>query len=129
MAGRKPKTGRLADAHARRIARDWVDLYREAQSQPDGRLCLNPDAPSCEQTWLDGNDPEDLLGVLEQFACAGTFEQVGEAYDSIRLLPVRMRFKSLCAEGYPRFEAIRQLAEAEHVDERTIERWLVNDTS
>ncbi len=127
MPGRKPKTGRLADAHARRIARDWVDLYREAQAQPEGRLCLNPDAPLCEQTWLDGNDPEHLLRMLEQFATAGTFELVGEAYASIRLLSVKFRFKTLCDEGYPRAEAIRQLAEAQHVDERTIERWLVND--
>jgi hypothetical protein len=124
VASRKPKTGRLADDNARRIARDWVDLYREAQAQPDGRLCLNPDDAPCEQTWLDGNDPAHLLGMLEDFATLGTFEQVGEAYQSIRRLLLRRRFNTLRGEGYPYLDAILQLAEEQHVAERTIERWL-----
>jgi hypothetical protein len=62
--------------------------------------------------------------MLEQFATEGTFEQVGEAYASIRLLSVRMRFKTLRGEGYPRYEAILQLAAEEHVAESTMERWL-----
>lgn len=72
---RKPKTGRRAQRDSLDVqeARTWAASYREAQSAPGGRLCLNPKDRPEEQTWLDGNDPEPLIRMLEHFAKYGTF--------------------------------------------------------
>jgi hypothetical protein len=127
MAGRKPKTGRRAGENDRQIARKWAELYRKAQDQPGGRLCLNPEDDPSEQTWLDGHDPKDLLWLLESFAAHGTFDLVGKTFESIRMLPLRMRFKKLREEGATYEAAISDLAAETHVSTRTMERWLQND--
>ena len=59
-------------------ARTWAASYREAQSAPGGRLCLNPKDQPEEQAWLNGNDPEPLIRMLEHFAKYGTFVQQDE---------------------------------------------------
>ena len=76
MAGTlKTKTGRRAPEGGvdRTMAREWVDLYRQAQQAPGGRLCLNPDDDPDFQTWIDATDPDPLLTMLEDFAEHGTF--------------------------------------------------------
>jgi hypothetical protein len=125
---RQPKTGRRANEDEREHARVWVDIYRQAQDQPGGTLCLNPDAPSEEQTWIDGNDPEHLLRMLKAFAEHGTFEFVGELADSVRLLPLRMEYKKAIISGTTRAQAIVELAEKYHRSTRAIERY-VSDKS
>ena len=129
MTSRKPKTGRRSGDGDKEIAAKWVALYRQAQQQPNGLLCLNPDDDGEEQTWLDGNCPDQLIHMLEHFAEHGTFEHVGGVYDSIRKLPLRMKFKNRRKSGESYEEVIADMAEKEHVSTRTMERWLRTDKS
>lgn len=128
MTSRKPKSGRRAKGD-KDIAAKWAGIYRQAQQQPDGLLCLNPLDDMEDQTWLDGNSPELLIRMLEDFAEHGTFEQVGDLYDSIRLLPLRMEFRKRRQAGESYQKAIADMAEKEHVSDRTMERWLRTDKS
>jgi hypothetical protein len=121
---RKRKTGRRANANDREIAKKWVDLYRKAQQLSDGRICLNPEDAPEDQAWLDGNDPELLLRMLEQFAEHGTFELVGGLFEGIRTLALREEYKALRATGRNYKEAMAVLADEHHADPRTIERKL-----
>jgi len=67
----KAKSGRTANFIAREMAADLVEMYRLAQSKPNGRYCLNPDDEYEFQTFIDGNDPELLLSALEDFPKLG----------------------------------------------------------
>ena len=129
MARKKNKTGRRANSKERKIAREWVELYRQASKEPNGLLCLNPNDEPELRDWLDAKDPTHLLDMLENFSKNGTFQQVGPLYESINLLPIRMQFKRLRSEGKTYQESIAILAEEERVDSRTIERWLSTDKS
>ena len=129
MTSRKPKSGRRSGNSDKEIASEWVGLYRQAQQQPNGLLCLNPSDGREEQTWLDGNCPEHLIRMLEDFAKHGTFEYVGELHDSIRTLPLRMEFKNRRKGGDTYENVIADMAEKEHVSTRTLERWLRTDKS
>lgn len=127
MAGRlKAKTGRRAkvDMPDRETAREWVDLYRRAQSASDGQVCLNLDAEREEQVWVDGNDPEHLLRLLENFAAHGTFEPVGKLIDSIRLLPLRQDYLEARRSGKTHQKAVEKLGDVYHLSPRTIERYV-----
>ncbi len=127
MARLKPKTGRRASLSERQEAQFWVDLYREAQAQPEGRLCLNPEDEPEIQTWIDGNDPKHLLHLLDEFAKNGTFRMVGETYEAIALLLPRMKFKRLRAAGSSYENAVTTLSNEYNVSPRTMERWLRTD--
>lgn len=122
MAIRKPKTGRRAGENDRQIAKELVDEYRKAQAQPGGKLCLNPQDDPDEQTWLDGNDPEHLLRILEGFSEHGTFEQVGPTMDSIRLLPLRMEYSRRRDAGERVSAILNDLADRYCKDPKTIDR-------
>lgn len=124
LARLKPKTGRRAGLSERQKAQFWVDLYREAQAQPEGRLCVNPEDEPEIQAWVDGNDPKYLLSVLDDFARNGTFELVGDTYDAIARLPMRMRFRKLRAAGSTYDAAVFTLSEEYNVSTRTMESWL-----
>lgn len=69
----KPNKGRTANAAERAHARKWVELYRLAEQAPDGRYCVNPDAPYSEQDFIYADDPELLLLLLQCFAETGKF--------------------------------------------------------
>lgn len=125
MAGRlKIKTGRRApvDGVDRTTAREWVDLYRQAEQVPGGRLCLNPEDHPDEQTWIDATDPGPLLSMLEHFAQHGTFEHVGELFDSIRLLPMRMAYREARQARETHESTVQKLADEYGLTTRTIER-------
>ncbi len=124
---RQPKTGRRANENERKHAREWVSFYRMAQAEPGGRLCLNPEDPPDEQTWIDGNDPEYLLRMLEDFSEHGTFEPVGVLATSIQLLPLRMEYKRARASGKTHEKAVQALADCYNLSTRTIERKLRTD--
>jgi hypothetical protein len=127
MAGKlKVKSGRRAavDGPDRKTALEWVDLYRRAQSAPGGQLCLNSDDELEDQVWIDGNDPEHLLRLLENFAMHGIFEQVGELTDSIRLLLLRHAYRESRRSGKTHTKTVEELAEIYHLSERTIERYV-----
>lgn len=125
----KTKTGRRAPHGGidRTMAREWVDLYRKAQQAPGGSLCLNPDDEPEIQTWINGNDPEHLLSLLENFADHGTFELVGELFDSIRLLPMRDAYRKARGSGQTHESTVTKLAVEYSLDRRTIERKVRND--
>ena len=123
----KPKTGRRANQDECDIARDWVELYRTAQSQPGGSLCLNPADEPDEQTWIDGNDPDHLLSMLERFAKHGTFKHVGKESISIHWFLMRLEFKKMRANRVSYANAVALLAEKHSCSERTIERRLRTD--
>lgn len=125
----KVKTGRRAPIGGldRTLASEWVDLYRRAQQAPGGRLCLNPDDEPENHTWIDGNDPELLLSLLKSFAEHGTFEQVGELFDSIRLLPMRDAYRKARSAGQTHESTVKKLADEYCLDPRTIERKVRTD--
>ena len=127
MTRKKVKTGRRASEFERHTAQVWVDLYRKAQAQPGGRFCVNPEDEPETQTWIDGNDPEHLLLMLDDFAKHGTFNLSGETYEAIALLPTRMKFKKLRAAGSSYEDAVATLSIECNVSTRTMERWLRTD--
>jgi hypothetical protein len=129
MTSRKPKTGRRANNSDREIAKEWAELYRQAQQQPNGLLCLNPSDNKEEQTWLDGNCPNHLIHMLERFAEHGTFAQVGGLFNSIRHLPLRMEFKKRREGGESYEKAIADMADKYSVSTRTMERRVRTDKS
>ncbi len=125
----KPKIIRRANPIDREKARDFVALFRKAQKEPDGRICLNPDDEPEIQTWLDVRNPEPLLLMLEDFAEHGTFQAVGPLYESIRLLPLRHAYRSAREGGQSHQDAVATLAEIYHLSTRTIERMVRTDKS
>ena len=108
------------------MAREWVNLYRQAKQAPGGRLCLNPDDEPEIQTWIDATDPGPLLAMMENFAEHGTFEQVGKMFDSIRLFGLRHEFKEM-RKNMTYEEASFELAEKYGVDPRTIQNWVATE--
>jgi hypothetical protein len=130
VAGRlKAKTGRRANDDERQAARKWVELYRQAQQAPSNRLCLNPDDEPDIQTWIDATDPDPLLSILENFAEHGTFEQVGELFNSIRLLPMRHAYREGRRAGETHESMVQKLADEYGLSSRTIERKVSADKS
>lgn len=117
---RAQKVRRRAHADDRDRARELVELYRRAQRAPDGRLCLNPDDDSNDQHWIDGTDPTILLQALERFATSGTFALEMD----FTPLVVRAQYRELLSTGLTSTQAQERLAEQQHVDPRTVQRWL-----
>jgi hypothetical protein len=116
----KSKTGRRASADARAIAGKWVEKYREAQSAPDGRVCLNPDDEHEIQTFIDVHDASILIYLLDSFSKHGTFARVDD-YGVERML-LRSEFNVLRADGCTYEEAVAILADRHNCDPRTISR-------
>jgi hypothetical protein len=112
------KSGRTANFIAREMAADLVEMYRLAQSQPNGRYCLNPEDEYEFQTFIDGNDPELLLSSLENFAKNGTFV----AKIDVEPMQIFDAFRKLRATGMTFENAIRELAKKLHKSESTIAR-------
>ena len=104
------------------MARQWVDLYRQAEQSPGGRYCLNPDDEPEIQAWIDATDPIPLLALLENFSEHGTFEHVGELFDSIRLLILRHEFREERRAGETYESTVKKLADKYKLEARTIER-------
>lgn len=130
MAGRlRAKSGRRAQENGidRTTAREWVDLYRQAEKVPGGRLCLNPDDEPENQTWIDATDPGPLLSMLENFAEHGTFEQVGKMFDSIRLLPMRHTYREARRAGGTYESTVQKLADEYGLSTRQIARKVGTD--
>lgn len=121
---RPPKTGRLPNPDELQIAKDWVFLYREAKKSPGGRICLNPDAESKNQQWLDGNDSEPLLQLLERFATYGTFKDISEETAAHERFMLFASYLFALQSGQSRSSIIVQLAEKLNLDQRTVERQL-----
>jgi hypothetical protein len=90
-------------------------------------LCVNPEDEPESQTWLDGNDPGPLLSVLTNFAEHGTFAQVGDIYDSIRLLPLRHAYRLGRQAGKTHESVVQDLAIVFRLSTRTIERKVRTD--
>lgn len=109
------------------MARKWVDVYRQAQQAPGGRFCLNPDDEPEIQTWIDATDPGPLLSMLEHFAEHGTFEQTGELFDSIRLLPMRHEYREARQAGETYESTVEKLAEKYRLSPRQIARKVSTD--
>jgi hypothetical protein len=112
------KSGRKANFIARDMAADLVEIYRLAQSQPNGRYCLNPEDEHEFQTFVDGNDPELLLAALENFSKNGTF------VSKIDVEPMLIfdAFRKLRATGMSFENSIRELSQKLHKSESTIAR-------
>jgi hypothetical protein len=75
MLFKTPKKGRAASQEAREQAITTVEMYREAQAEPDG--CLYADylenGKLIKLVYLDSTDVEPLLKMLEHFALTGYF--------------------------------------------------------
>lgn len=123
---RAPNTGRRADEDEREIARQWLNLYLSAQATASGELCLNPEDPLVEQTWINGNDPMPLLSLLKNFSENGTFKNVGEKFDSIRLLVLRSEYKKMRASRKTYESTTNELADTYHTSLSTIQRLVRN---
>lgn len=116
----KSKTGRRASTDERAIAGKWVEKYREAQSTPDGRVCLNPDDEHESQTFIDATDTSILVGLLDSFSKHGTFASIDD-YGFERML-LRSQFNALRADACTYEEAVGILADRHNCDPRTISR-------
>ncbi len=127
MRKTKNKTGRRASLDERQLAQEWVDIYREAQSQPDQRICLNPGEDKKHHEFLSFTDPTPLILALEGFARHGTFEFVDEI--GIAQLLVINEYKSLIARGKKPKDAVEELVDRHSKDTRTIQRWIQKYTS
>lgn len=114
----KSKSGRTANFIAREMAADLVEMYRLAQSQPNGRFCLNPEDEYECQTFIDGNDPEFLLAALENFSKNGTF------VPKIDVEPMLLHdaFRKLRVTGMTFENAVAELGSKFHKSESTIAR-------
>lgn len=115
-----PKTGRRGNQEERELARQWVELYRLAEQSPDGRHCVNPEAPLEEQSFVYADDPEPLLLALLGFAEQGTFQTV-DTMDIQRLI-ICAEYRRLRKRGLDYVQAIAELAEERHCSTRKIER-------
>lgn len=121
-----PKTGRRASAVERACARKWVERYRLAEQSPDGRYCVNPEAPPEEQDFIEANDPELLLQALLGFAEHGTFQAIDPL--NVRRLVIRAELEQLHQDGVGYDDRIATIAEKYHRSTREIQRWTtVND--
>lgn len=118
---KKPKTGRLINDAERAEAASWVSEYRKAQQAPNQRICLNPkDAPE-EQSFLDYNDPEPLLHLLENIASQGTMIDVNMTV-MVNNLIANTAVIALRKQGKTRMGAIQIVSAEQGVSVRTIER-------
>jgi hypothetical protein len=124
---RNTKTGRRASELDRKLARYWVNEYRQAQALPGGRRCVNPEDDEEARSWLDGNCPELLLDLLEHFAEEGTFADVGEFKDGTDRMLLRASYRTLREAGLTHEGSINKLADEYHYSTRTIERKLATD--
>ena len=116
----KPNKGRLATAAEREHAGDWVKLYREAELAPEGRYCVNPEAPYDEQDFIYADNPEPLLQLLDCFAKSGKF--VSKDTLNIKGLVLRSEIAQLRKRGMVQGGAVQAVAEKRHLDKRTVER-------
>ena len=116
----KSKTGRRASTDERAIAGKWVEKYREAQSAPDGRVCLNPDDEHEIQTFIDATDASILIDLLDSFSKHGTFASIDDY--GVERMRLRSEFNALRADGCTYEEAVGILADRHNCDPRTISR-------
>ncbi|ARV17825.1 hypothetical protein AEP_00868 [Curvibacter sp. AEP1-3] len=114
---------RRASASEREYAADLVRLYRRAKEQPDGILCVNPEAPPEEQATLDYKDPAVLLSALDRFASQGFFDDwLG---GDVKNLLIQEFFNKLRAEGKTHEVAKEETAQKFCISESTVQRALV----
>lgn len=118
---KKTKTGRLINDNNRAIAVSWISEYRKAQQAPNQRICLNPKDALEEQSFLDYNDPEPLLHLLETIANQGTMIDVKMAV-MVNDMIANEAVKTWRKQGKTRMEAIEIVSAGQGVSVRTIER-------
>ena len=116
----KPNKGRAASEPDREHACKWVALYRLAEMAPDGRYCVNPDAPVDEQFFICADDPEPLLLILACFAAHGKFH----AKDTLGIkgLLLRHEIEELRRRGRVSGGAIQAVADKNSIDRRKLQR-------
>lgn len=95
----------------REVAAQWAQLYRKAMAEPDSiYCCTNEDGSNL--IYLDASNPEYLIGLLENFARFGTFEnrklQIGMNVEKILL---RAHYREKLDQGLTQDEALEQLAD------------------
>ena len=116
----KPSKGRAANAAEREHARKWAALYRLAEKAPEGRYCVNPNAPHNEQSFIYADDPGHLLSLLECFAETGKF--VPKDTLGIQGLVLRYEIAQLRNSGTVHGGAVQAIADKHSLDKRTVER-------
>jgi hypothetical protein len=118
------KTGRRASQQERDNARDILELYRAVMACPDGNYCVNPEDDPEIRKYLQQDDVvEYVISCLENFVEHGTFEFLTF---NLRDLQIREGYIRKTKSGMSRKDAIEALAEKFHLDNRTIERIIVN---
>lgn len=123
----KPSKGRAGNQAEREHARSWVELYRLALKEPDGRYCVNRDAPSDEQVFICVDDTEPLLQLLDCFAKTGKFlpkDTIG-----IQGWLLRFEIEQLRKGGKVHGGAIQAIADKHSLHKKKVERLIrqVND--
>ena len=103
MTIHKKTDARRASQAERDCVRSLIDQYRQAEQCPGQRYCLNPkDAPE-NQSFIDFNDTDYLLGRLEHFVATGLFQDT----DNFDDLCIRAELEALNNERrYSRKTAI-----------------------
>jgi len=105
---RRVKTGRRADLAERERAMAWVTIYRQAACHPEKRHCLNPDDEPEIRSYIDADDVQPLLALLENFAAHGTFAHI-PSIDIDRLL-LRDALEKMRKEGATYQESVEKLS-------------------
>lgn len=118
---KKAKIGRRSPmgSYDRQQAQIWASTYRLAQSNPNGRHCVNPDAPEEERAFLYADNVDFLLELLENFAANGTFQF--DSRDTNRLV-FCMQYDLLRAAGKTREVAVESLAEIHNRSASSVNR-------
>lgn len=95
----------------RDTAAQWAELYRQAMAEPDGIYCVK-DEDGFNLIYLDASNPEYLVGILENFARFGTFEnrktQTRLAAEKFLL---QANYREKLKQGLTQDEALEQIAD------------------
>lgn len=119
------KKGRSASDIERETALGIVQLYRDAQASPDGKLWATINAENLEERhmYVDSTDVEPLLEVLENFSATGYFNGHDEEFRLLKLIELRNQYLNK-RKRFSSEHAIEELARQHGSSTKTIERRL-----
>lgn len=116
----KRPSERYIPQYERDMAAMLLDAYKTALAAPDGRYCLNPEAPDGEQVVLRSEQVLDyLLYDLERIKDHGTLHFTEPDTNSIL---IQLYFKEQRARGLSYEKAVEATADRYPLSERTVRR-------
>ena len=121
------KIGRLPAPEVRQEVADYAATCRKALSSPDGRVCVNPEAPVEERSYMYAHEIlECALRALERFGEHG--DHFRPEWD-INRMAIRGEVSGLRKRGSSFEEAVAAVADNLGVDDRTVSRFISHGKS